>query len=488
MGSSLGAFSSAPRRILGALVALSLICSAAANGPMGICYGTDGDNLPTPAQAVALIQSLQVTRVRIFDANPAVIQAFADSGIDVSITIDNNDLTGIALSQNTSDAWVAANVLPYVPATNISGISVGSEVIFSDANISAFLVPAMENVYISLRKNNLASTIQVTTSNAMNVLSVSYPPSSGAFEPTIATSVIVPLLEFLAQTRGPFLLNSYPYYAYVADPNGIQLAYALFSPNNGIVDSNNQLQYTNLLDAQLDAVYTAMKGLNFTDIPIEIAETGWPSRGDASETAASIVNAKTYNQNLINHIGNSPGTPLQPGVTFQTYIFSLYNEDDKLGPSSERNFGIYNADGTAVYALNFQGVSSPSQQLNRTWCIATNVATNASLGLALNFACGAAHVDCSAIQPGGSCYTPNTYQNHASYAFNQYYQASNMDPRACNFSGTATLTTRDPSYGTCTFFARSPSSGLILWHQLNPVTQFSFTILLSLFLLLKLRD
>ncbi|CAM6097135.1 unnamed protein product [Calypogeia fissa] len=92
----------------------------------------------------------------------------ADSGIDVFITTDNNDL---------------------------SGISVGSEVIFTDA----FLVPAMENIYTSLKKNNLASTIQVTTSNAMNVLSFSYPTPSGAFDPTIATSVIVPLLEFLAQ-------------------------------------------------------------------------------------------------------------------------------------------------------------------------------------------------------------------------------------------------------------------------------------------------
>lgn len=486
MGSRRGGSSSAPR-ILGALVALSLIWSAAAGGPVGVCYGTDGDNLPTPIQAVALIQSLQVSRVRIFDANPTVIQAFADSGIDVSITVANVDLFGIASSVNVSDAWVAANVLPYVPATNISGISVGSEVIFSDANASIYLVPAMQNIYTSLKTQNLASQIQVTTSNAMNVLSVSYPPSAGTFDPTYATRIIVPLLEFLSQTRGPFLLNSYPYYAYVADPNGIQLAYALFSSNNGIVDSNNQLQYTNLLDAQLDALYNAMKALNFTDIPIVIAETGWPSRGDASETAASIVNAKTYNQNLINHIGTSTGTPLQPGVTFQTYVFSLYNENKKPGASSERNFGIYNADGTAVYALNFEGGNAQSQQLNRTWCIAKNDATNASLGLALNYACGAAHVDCSAIQQGGDCYNPNTFQNHASYAFNQYYQASNLDPRACNFSGTATLTTRDPSYGICEFFARTPSSGLILWQQLHPFSQFTITILLSLFLVLKLR-
>jgi hypothetical protein len=318
---------------------------------------------------------------------------------------------------------------------------------------------------------------------AMNVLSVSYPPSAGIFDPSIADTIIVPLLQFLSQTRSPFALDSYPYYAYVADPNGIQLSYALFSANNGITDSNTQLLYTNLLDAQLDAVYSAIKAINFTDIPIVITETGWPSKGDASETAASVTNAQTYNQNLINHIQKGAGTPLQPEVTFETYIFSLYNEDLKTGPGSERNFGIYNADGTPVYTLNFAG--STSGQPNATWCIAETGASNGSLLIGINYACAAPHVDCSAIQPGGNCYLPNTYLNHASYAYNQYYQASNLDPRSCNFSGTAELTTRDPSYNQCVFSSRS-NSILMLWQQLR--AQFSLTVLISLFLLLKLRD
>nr|DAD41189.1 TPA_asm: hypothetical protein HUJ06_015512 [Nelumbo nucifera] len=37
-------------------------------------------------------------------------------------------------------------------------------------------------------------------------------------------------------------------------------------------------------------------------------------------------------------------------------------------------------------------------------------------------ACGIRGVDCSAIQPTGSCYNSNALQNHASYAFYNSYK------------------------------------------------------------------
>ncbi|THU72011.1 hypothetical protein C4D60_Mb04t07590 [Musa balbisiana] len=52
--------------------------------------------------------------------------------------------------------------------------------------------------------------------------------------------------------------------------------------------------------------------------------------------------------------------------------------------------------------------------------------------------------DCSAIQQGGSCYNPDTVRDHASYAFNDYYQR-NPIPTSCDFGGTAVVTNVDPS-------------------------------------------
>lgn len=79
-----------------------------------------------------------------------------------------------------------------------------------------------------------------------------------------------------------------------------------------------------------------------------------------------------------------------------------------------------------------------------SWCIASESASKTALQVALDYACGYGGADCSAIQAGGSCYDPNTIRDHASYAFNSYYQ-KNPIPTSCNFGGTAVTTSTDPS-------------------------------------------
>jgi hypothetical protein len=79
-----------------------------------------------------------------------------------------------------------------------------------------------------------------------------------------------------------------------------------------------------------------------------------------------------------------------------------------------------------------------------SWCIASQSASPTALQVALDYACGYGGADCSAIQPSGSCYNPNTLRDHASYAFNSYYQ-KNPVPSSCNFGGTAVTTSTNPS-------------------------------------------
>lgn len=79
-----------------------------------------------------------------------------------------------------------------------------------------------------------------------------------------------------------------------------------------------------------------------------------------------------------------------------------------------------------------------------TWCVASQSASTSALQVALDYACGYSGVDCSAIQTGGSCFNPDTIHDHASYAFNSYYQKNPL-PTSCDFGGTATITTTDPS-------------------------------------------
>ncbi|RRT64058.1 hypothetical protein B296_00039591 [Ensete ventricosum] len=79
------------------------------------------------------------------------------------------------------------------------------------------------------------------------------------------------------------------------------------------------------------------------------------------------------------------------------------------------------------------------------WCVAKNNAEDAALQSALDWACGPGGADCRPIQQGGACYQPEDIQSHASFAFNDYFLRNSLAASACDFSGTAALTSLNPS-------------------------------------------
>jgi hypothetical protein len=67
-----------------------------------------------------------------------------------------------------------------------------------------------------------------------------------------------------------------------------------------------------------------------------------------------------------------------------------------------------------------------------------------TLQATLDWACGPWRANCSGIQLGESCYKPNNVKNHASYAFDSYYQKEGKAPGSCDFKGVAMITTTNP--------------------------------------------
>ncbi|KAH7292477.1 hypothetical protein KP509_29G070700 [Ceratopteris richardii] len=320
----------------------------------------------------------------------------------------------------------------------------------------------MQNVHTGLTKANLSDQIKVSTAHSMAILKTSFPPSSSTFNDSLATTFVGPILDFLKATGSFYMVNAYPYHAYMSESDSIALDYALFDPKDVVVDPNTNLSYHGLLMAQVDAVYFAMEAMGHGELSVMVSETGWPRAGDADEAVANVQNAATYNNNLLRLVLNNTGTPHRTGNPLDAYIFSIFDEDKKPGKSSEQHWGVFDTTGNTFYYLDLtdadQGNGSSPQSFNgtgSTWCVANPSASNQSLQVGLNYACGKGNADCGPIQRGQPCFIPDSYVNHASYAYNSYYQRSGDNPAACDFGGTAIITSENPSYGSCVFPADS---------------------------------
>ncbi|KAF5201520.1 Glucan endo-1,3-beta-glucosidase protein [Thalictrum thalictroides] len=309
--------------------------------------------------------------------------------------------------------------------------------------------------------------IKVSTPLAMDVLESSYPPSNGTFRSDISQTVIKPLLSFLNRTKSFFFLDVYPYFPWSSNPTQIQLDYALLRSNITYTDPGSKLTYTNLLDQMLDSVSFAMEKLGYRNVRLLISETGWPTAGDFNQIGANIYNAATYNRNLVRKITSKPpiGTPARPGVVIPTFIFSLYNENQKPGPGTERNWGLLHPNGSRVYEVDLKGEQKESEYKKlptatnntpyrgKVWCVVRNdsVVNSTDLGIAVTYACGQGNRTCDAIQPGKNCYEPRSLISHASYAFSSYWKQFKEVGGTCNFNGLAVQTNKDPSHGSCKY-------------------------------------
>ncbi|KAF8412577.1 hypothetical protein HHK36_000546 [Tetracentron sinense] len=313
-------------------------------GIVGVNYGMLGDNLPTPDKVILLLQSRNITRIRLFDPNPDALKALDGSGIDVVLGTLNDDLQRLGSDPLFAKNWIKINVVPHAKTIHFRCITAGNEVVPSE--LAVHVLPAMKNLQMALKAINL--TIPVSTAVSTAVLGTSFPPSQGAFS-TEVSSVMRSITAFLAANKSPLLVNIYPYFAYIYDQNNILLDYALFNTTKVVV-RDGTLGYKNLFDAIIDATYSALEKVGGASVDIVISESGWPSAENGD--IATIRNARMYNNNLIAHALGNSGSPKRPGKCLETYVFAIFNEDLKP-PGTEQNFGLFYPNMTEVYHVSF---------------------------------------------------------------------------------------------------------------------------------------
>ncbi|XP_078152245.1 glycosyl hydrolase family 17 protein [Carex rostrata] len=323
---------------------------------IGINYGRLGTNLPPPDLAVKLITSSNIKHVKTFDMDPLLIQAFSNTNITLSLCIPDQELPLLATDPTRADLILQRSILPFIHHTKILSISVGNEVSMVP-DLAPHLLPAIKNVYKSLKRFKIHKKIKVTTTHSVAVLAIRSPPSNGIFQDGIAGPIMKPILQFLNKTQSPFMVNLYPYLTY-KETNEIPLDFALFTENPSLfyTDPNTGLVYRNLFDILVDALNTAAASLGFHDLTLVVTETGWPTNGYENDNAASLDNARLFNQRLIKHVMRVPvaGTPMRPGVPVMVYLFALFDEDLKVGEPTENHWGLFYANGSKKYELGIE--------------------------------------------------------------------------------------------------------------------------------------
>jgi len=111
---------------------------------------------------------------------------------------------------------------------------------------------------------------------------------------------------------------------------------------------DGDLNYHNLFNASLNALYSALERAGGLNVEIVVSETGWPSVGNDADT---FSHAEDYYQNVINHIAN--GTLKRPGRPIETYLFAMFDENQKGGAETEEHFGLFFPNKQPKYQLQF---------------------------------------------------------------------------------------------------------------------------------------
>ncbi|KAL6225331.1 hypothetical protein ACLB2K_004181 [Fragaria x ananassa] len=447
------------------LLSMMLVSIDIAQG-YGINWGSMMTHPLPPKKVVAMLKENGFKKVKLFDAEPSMMDALAGSGLEVMVGIPNDKLSELASDYGSAKAWVKHNVTSYLydGGVAIKYVAVGNEPFLSSYNGSYVKTtyPAMKNIQKALYDSSqeVGSKIKVTTPfNADVYHSRSDKPTDGEFRQNIRDSM-VQILGLLKQAKSPFLVNIYPFLS-LSQNTDFPREFAFFDGGGKGVDDGN-IHYDNVFDANLDTAHYALKKEGYSDLEIIIGEVGWPTDGGRD---ANVKLAQKFYDGLFKKLAKGQGSPLRKG-SVEVYLFSLFDENSKsIAPGDfERHWGIFRYDGQPKFPMDISGKGQNQmlkpvkgvEMLDKQWCVLNSDVRNLSKAMKeKDYACS--NADCTSIKNSSSCSFLEP-SDQISYAFNSFYQSRNQSVEACNFNGMGTKVTHDPSKGDCLFPLQIESS------------------------------
>lgn len=96
------------------MILLVLVSVQVSESAIGVNWGTVSFLKLNPSTVLDLLKQNKIQKVKIFDADPTVLEALVGSGIEVMIGIPNEMLAPLSSSTVAADLWVRQNVSRYL--------------------------------------------------------------------------------------------------------------------------------------------------------------------------------------------------------------------------------------------------------------------------------------------------------------------------------------------------------------------------------------
>lgn len=316
---------------------------------VGVNYGRLASN-PLPHNvAIQKIKEIGANAIKLFDTDTNVLETLSNSGLRVMTAIPNGELEKYA-HDNHACTQYAKTIKSFLEKNvQIEWVAVGNELtaIWYHGRYTTLLMPTLIKLRDAFASHGLSGRVKLVVPLDLSILSVSYPPSASEFRPDLVP-LMKDILYFLRNNGdAPFVINVYPVITKIENPD-IPLDFVLLEgQQHGYWDEGRF--YKNLLEAQLDAVYHAIRKVGYETDNLMIGEIGFATGGAA---VATFDNARRFLKNFIDSRRN--GTPLIR-KSIPAFLFAFIDEDQKdtCGGRTEfeRHWGLHHADGNPKHGI-----------------------------------------------------------------------------------------------------------------------------------------
>ncbi|KAK6923137.1 X8 domain [Dillenia turbinata] len=342
----------------------------------------------------------------------------------IAVSVSDGDLTEVSRSVLMAESWVRSIVLASFPATKITTIVVGNNVVCNNKDQEEgkleLVLLSLKNIYYSLKRWGLEKEIK--------------PSSAFSFECFVSNSALneaLSVLHFLEDINSTISLNPPEYEPDLSHEAVKKLVSNHLRPVQDLGVFN--LKRINVIvQSPIQTKPTKIRRLSmFDSSPVDVGYS------------------------IPAHVTKKPQPPLASFAPPPSISLTFGPPMPPIVVPAQPPFGLSMPPCSSPSPAADMSSPPPAESVGGIekglWCVAKPSVPVDTLQLAMDYACGVGGADCEDIRPHGSCFYPDTVVAHASYAFNSYWQKTKRNGGTCSFDGTAMIINADPSFQHCRF-------------------------------------